>query len=238
MVGDNFRLGDFIERTLVVPDTAGLLVELKQALRHWGFSHLACCSLGDGDKDGIDVIDIDYPQEWQQHYFDHNYVAIDPTVTRAAQARIPYRWDQLGELTPAQRRFFAEAGEAGLRHGITLPIHGPAGEVFIASVASGEDGIDHLRGLSVANILITQAYSVLVRLKNPGPPGAPVALTGRERECLIWSARGKSSWDIGVILNISENTVNFHLKNAMSKLKTSTRVLAIVKAIRMGLIVP
>ena len=238
MVGDNFRLGDFIERTLAASDTAGLLVELKQALRHWGFPHLACCSMGESEKDGIAVIDVDYPTQWCQHYFDRNYVAIDPTVIRAAQARIPYRWDQLGELTPSQRRFFSEAGEAGLRHGITVPIHGPAGEVFLASVATGDDSIDHLRSLSVANVLVTQAHSVLVGMRHPGAPTAPVSLTGRERECLIWSARGKSSWDIGMILSISENTVNFHLKNAMAKLKASTRVLAIVKAIRMGLIVP
>lgn len=238
MVENSFRLGDFIERTLAVTDTAELMAELKLALRQWGFSHLACCALGFVDKDGVDVIEIDYPEEWQQRYFECNYVAIDPTVTRAAQSRIPYRWDQLGELTPVQRRFFNEAGENGLRYGLTVPIHGPAGEVFIASVASPEDEIDRVRSLSVANILVTQVHSVLVGMQYPGAPSPPVVLTGRERECLIWSARGKSSWDIGMILNISENTVNFHLKNAMGKLKASTRVLAIVKAIRMGLIVP
>lgn len=65
-----------------------------------------------------------------------------------------------------------------------------------------------------------------------------MTLTLRERECLLWSARGKSSWDIGVILSISENTVNFHLKNAMAKLDAGTRIMAIVKSIRFGLIIP
>ncbi|WP_199763242.1 helix-turn-helix domain-containing protein, partial [Bradyrhizobium guangdongense] len=44
-----------------------------------------------------------------------------------------------------------------------------------------------------------------------------------ERQCLRWVEEGKSSWEIGVILNVSLNTVNFHLKNAMRKLETSTR---------------
>ncbi|MBR9970371.1 helix-turn-helix transcriptional regulator [Magnetospirillum sulfuroxidans] len=218
------------------------MAELKTALVHWGFPHMACGAFGDPDRplddDTVPAVVVDYPQEWQKHYFEKNYVTIDPVVTRAFQAHIPYRWDQLRDLTTLQNRMFNEAHEIGLLHGITVPIHGPTGGVFVASIASPHDDIDHLRSLSVANILVTQAYSVLVGLKHPGAPGAPVALTGRERECLIWSARGKSSWDIGVILNISDNTVNFHLKNAMSKLKTSTRVLAIVKAIRMGLIVP
>jgi LuxR family quorum-sensing system transcriptional regulator CciR len=61
-------------------------------------------------------------------------------------------------------------------------------------------------------------------------------LSLRERDCLQWIARGKSSWAVGRILNISENTVNFHVKNALHKLDSNTRTLAVVKAIRYGLI--
>jgi len=63
-------------------------------------------------------------------------------------------------------------------------------------------------------------------------------LSDREKECLGWAAVGKSSWDISVILSISENTVNFHVKNAMKKLGAARRTLAIVKAINLGLIDP
>ena len=63
-------------------------------------------------------------------------------------------------------------------------------------------------------------------------------LSQRERDCLNWAAQGKSSCDIATILMISENTVNFHVKNAMKKLDTSTRIVAVIKAIQMGLIEP
>ena len=63
-----------------------------------------------------------------------------------------------------------------------------------------------------------------------------VRLTPRERECLQWCANGKSSWEIGMILGISEHVVGFHLKNAMAKLDVTSRVAAVVKAIRHGLI--
>ncbi|MDA9440770.1 LuxR family transcriptional regulator [Bradyrhizobium sp. CCBAU 51745] len=63
-----------------------------------------------------------------------------------------------------------------------------------------------------------------------------VVLSERERQCLRWVEKGKSSWSIGVILNVSENTVNFHIKNAMGKLETSTRTQCVVKARRLGLI--
>ena len=242
MVGENFRFGDFIERTLAAESAPGVLAELKSALSECGFTYLACASFGDLGQplsvSDIKPVLIDYPEAWQLRYFEQNYVTIDPVVTRASQARIPYHWSEFRDLTPAQRRMFAEAQEFGLVSGLTVPIHGPAGEVFVASVAADHADLDPRSSLSVANMLINQTYSVLTGLKHPGAPVAPVALTGRERECLIWSARGKSSGDIGTILNISENTVNFHIKNVMGKLGAASRVLAVVKAIRLGLIAP
>lgn len=237
MTGDDFHLGDFIERTLAVDDPQAVVSELKRGLAHWGFDYIACGTFGGEEACALPMV-VDYPSVWQQHYFERNYIAIDPVVNRAAQARRPYRWDELGELSAVQRRMFAEAGEAGLHDGLTVPLHSPGGEVFVASVASAHGDTDRRRGPALVNLLVTQAHSVLVGLRHPGAPAAPVQLTARERECLIWSARGKSSWDIGMILSISENTVNFHLKNAMAKLQASTRVMAIVKAIRIGLIVP
>ncbi|QOZ73270.1 response regulator transcription factor [Bradyrhizobium arachidis] len=63
-----------------------------------------------------------------------------------------------------------------------------------------------------------------------------VVLSERERQCLRWVEEGKSSWAIGVILKVSENTVNFHIKNAMRKLETSSRTQCVVKARRHRLI--
>jgi len=67
-------------------------------------------------------------------------------------------------------------------------------------------------------------------------PDDPIQLSRREKECLSWTAQGKSSWDIGMILRISENTVNFHVKNAMRKLGSTNRIVAVVKSIRLNLI--
>lgn len=62
------------------------------------------------------------------------------------------------------------------------------------------------------------------------------ALSVREKECILWTARGKSSWEIGQILGISPNTVNFHIKNVMRKLDACSRTTAAIKAIKSGLI--
>lgn len=42
--------------------------------------------------------------------------------------------------------------------------------------------------------------------------------------------------DMGAILSISENTVNFHIKNAKNKLNCSSRTVAAVKALKLGIV--
>ncbi|RJR23071.1 MAG: LuxR family transcriptional regulator [Nitrospiraceae bacterium] len=61
-------------------------------------------------------------------------------------------------------------------------------------------------------------------------------LSKREQEVLTWSKRGKSSWEISAILNISERTVNFHVNNIMQKLNAVSRTQAVAVAIERGLI--
>jgi DNA-binding CsgD family transcriptional regulator len=65
-------------------------------------------------------------------------------------------------------------------------------------------------------------------------PGRP--LTARERECLAWSAEGKTAWETGVILGISDQTVISHLRNAQRKMRAANRVQAVAMAIRAGLL--
>ena len=81
---------------------------------------------------------------------------------------------------------------------------------------------------------------VLEQRESVAPPAIhstqKILLTHRERECLMWTANGKTSWEIAVILGVSESTATFHLRNATTKLKASNRAHAAAKAIWLGLI--
>jgi DNA-binding CsgD family transcriptional regulator len=66
--------------------------------------------------------------------------------------------------------------------------------------------------------------------------GKSINLTVRERECLTWAMRGKSAWEIGNILYISEPAVRFYQANARAKLDVTTTREAVVKAYMLGLI--
>ncbi len=65
---------------------------------------------------------------------------------------------------------------------------------------------------------------------------AAYRLSKRELECLRWSAAGKSSEEIAVILGLSGYTVTGYLKSAITKLGVTTRVQAVALACRLRLI--
>jgi DNA-binding CsgD family transcriptional regulator len=70
----------------------------------------------------------------------------------------------------------------------------------------------------------------------PTAMSGPPTLTARERECLSWIAQGKTGWETGAILRISERTVVFHLHNARRKLGVHNRSAAVARAVRLGLL--
>ncbi|MBF8720352.1 helix-turn-helix domain-containing protein [Pseudomonas guariconensis] len=63
-----------------------------------------------------------------------------------------------------------------------------------------------------------------------------IHLTPREKEVLLWCAYGKTSWEIGQIVGCKESTVNFHISNILRKFAVNTRVAAVIKAMRYGLL--
>lgn len=73
---------------------------------------------------------------------------------------------------------------------------------------------------------------------HPRASTAQFSITDREAEALTWVARGKSSNDIAVLMNVSERTVNFHINNVIGKAGVATRVQAAIQCALLGLITP
>jgi DNA-binding CsgD family transcriptional regulator len=65
---------------------------------------------------------------------------------------------------------------------------------------------------------------------------ADAKLTQREIEILRWTADGKSAKGISNALDISVDTVNFHLKNCKRKLNAPSKASAAAYAIAYGLL--
>lgn len=61
-------------------------------------------------------------------------------------------------------------------------------------------------------------------------------LTSREAEVLLWTAEGKTAWEAGQILGITEGTVRIHLAHVLDKLKAANKPHAVARGFLHGII--
>lgn len=66
-----------------------------------------------------------------------------------------------------------------------------------------------------------------------GPP--LLYLAPREKEVLLWAAQGKSAWETAQMLNLSEKTIKFYIRNACSRLKVQNKTHAVAVCVSAGL---
>ena len=137
-----------------------------------------------------------------------------------------------------------EAIEHGLANGASFPVHGGRGEFSALNLASSRNSsevkCDILAQLGKAQLLACYVHEAVQRVVlSKGPlPLKKISLTGREKECLLWAADGKSSWEISQIINVSEHTVVFHLRNVVRKMGVTNRRQAVARALSLRLISP
>ena len=58
-------------------------------------------------------------------------------------------------------------------------------------------------------------------------------LSGREAEVVEWLKQGKSNWEVARLMEISEDTVKYHMKSIMRKLNVVNRVQAVARVMEM-----
>lgn len=192
------------------------------------------------------VISSNYPAAWRERYDSNNYVAIDPVVRHCWSESRPVLWDRLaysdGKLGQQERGVMQEACEHGLCFGISVPVHGAGAEGGMLSLASTERNPDSLQheeaGLLIIVHAMHEATKRIISKTTACCSNGFENLSPREIECLSWTAKGKTSWAIARILEVSENTVIFHLRNAIRKLEVTNRSQAVAKAIALSKITP
>ena len=241
------RISDFIYQSNTAGTPEDLFSDLEQAAQDTGFNwiaytHLSCYEPVPHLKQVFPspAVFLHYPPKWIKRYFRRNYQEIDPVVLYTPRIRNPYLWKDITDFFPLnelQVGFMEIAKEAGLRTGITIPLHGPWGSVAAVSYACKESHPDATGQMSKLYLLAAQFHTCFMDLTRKRTKNtSDLFLTGREQDCLKWVAQGKSSWEISTILGIQKDTVNFYMKNAFRKLNVSTRAMAVLKAVRLGLI--
>ena len=154
----------------------------------------------------------------------------------------PIIWHQGTYVQAGSGDLWEEQAQHGYRSGIALALHLPAGRHLLVGVDRDEafpgDSEHCWRQAAELLLFASCAEGVATRLLVPGRNFAASlgVLSSREREVLQWTMGGKTAWEIGRILAISEQTVVRHLVHAAHKLGCVNKVQAVAKALRLGLV--
>ncbi|PXW25432.1 LuxR family transcriptional regulator [Paraburkholderia caballeronis] len=210
----------------------------------WGFDRVLLAIL---PRPGMRLEDAfvrtNYASSWRQTYIDEGFAYIDPTVSHCASRSAPLLWSPGLFSTKPQKSMYEEAQAHGLRAGVTLPIHGPhqeAGMLCFVSDANPTEGFTNQVNHSLPDLALLRDLVLDTSQRHLSAHAQALIpkLTPRERECLKWTALGKSTWEISHILGCSEAVVNFHMKNIRAKFGVNSRRAAAVIATQLGLIDP
>ena len=227
---------EFIDATT---ETA-LHASLTRASRRMGFDHFAL-SLDPRPWGDIQrgVLVHDYPDEWARVYVSFDLAGADPVRRACDKAMVGFEWAALERMIPMTRRdrqMLAVGRECGVADGYTIPRHLP-GELsgscsFVMRQAAALPRTMLLVAELVGAFALTSAGRIAELVRAPARP----ILSDRQRECLLWSARGKTAVEIAIILGISEETVIQHLKLARERYDVHCRQSLILRALFDGLI--
>jgi len=235
-------LDDLRERLDAARDLPDLKVKIAQTVDDLGFSHFTYLAVLRPEAPDATFYFSTYPKSWTDHYEQRRYVKTDPVMLDARKSMLPFQWR--GEsirswASKPQLKIFDEAGDFGISDGITVPVHGAGGSFAVLSATPAEGGsFDKLYRASQYDMHLLAIYShaAVARFIDEAAPEAEVRLSPRERECLQWTAQGKTAWEISEILKLSQGTVTWHLNNAKAKLGVYGKSHAVVKALMLGLI--
>lgn len=179
-----------------------------------------------------------YAPAWQERYVAENYLSIDPTVAHGMKSVLPLVWSD--KVFQDCRHFWEDANSHGVRVGWAQSSFDARGVAGLLSLARSEEQLSEaeLRHNAPRMAWLVQlAHERMTSLLSAkGGTEEPVGLTAREIEVLRWTADGKTSSEVGEIMNISERTVNFHVNNAIAKLGTTNKTAAVIKAAMLRLL--
>jgi DNA-binding CsgD family transcriptional regulator len=181
------------------------------------------------------------PEDYLAQSTNRDLARRDPVMQHCKRASVPIIWNQQTYVEQGAGELWEHMSGFGYQTGIALALHLPEGRHFLLGVdrdrSLPSDPIELQRMVADLQLFAVHAHEAALRLFLPAAqqPERP-ALTPRELESLRWTMEGKTAWEVGAILGISERTAVLHVSNAMHKLGCVNKHQAVLKALRLGLI--
>lgn len=219
-------------------DESSLSEQVRKAARALGFDHFAYgLRMPTPVTEPKVFMASNYPSRWRSRYDEAGYLKTDPSVLHGRRSRAPVMWSD--ELFAQAPDLWAEARAFGLRVGwaqSSIDGHGVVGMLTLSRSGQLLNASELRAKESQMRWLVDVSHIAFSRILTPKfNPSPEIPLTERELEILKWLADGKTSRDTAEILRLSIDTVNFHVRNAIFKLRAANKTAAAVRAVMLGL---
>jgi DNA-binding CsgD family transcriptional regulator len=219
-----------------------LLTEIVGFTRQLGFETVTATTVIDHFRGESEFIVLDNtPAAYREAFEDTGNWVRDPVTQHCKRKSVPIIWNQETYTSVGQGDRWEAQAPFGYRTGIALALHLPEGRHFLLGVdrdqALPAGSAELTRMVADLQLFAVHAQDAALRVLVPTSPQADIpALTPRELESLRWTMEGKTAWEVGNILGISERTAVLHVNNATHKLGCVNKHQAVLKALRLGLI--
>ena len=230
---------EFVRESTKIEEMAMLREAIEVCCHELGFKYFAIVHHIRFGRPSTDRVRLsNYPVEWLAKLRE-NETFREPVLKAAERTSTGFLWSRLSEhvsLDESEQRYMQRAAQVGLAEGFTVPNHVP-GETFGSChfAVSRRTDLPH-HNLPAAQALgcfaFEKARQILRQHQQPSEQYVvPAPLTERQRDCLLFAARGKSDSVIADLLNIRRRTVNEHIEAAKRRYSVATRTQLIVRAL-------
>jgi DNA-binding CsgD family transcriptional regulator len=209
---------------------------LRQAARSHGFDYFALLTvLPEGERQiAGHLLLSNLPDAFIASYDGEGLAARNPFFAKLRRHTRPADWqNQEGDnCDPATKALMVQYGVTAA---LFLSVHDRVPHRGVA-VFLGERRRPELRETAYLSLVTNAVFDRLADFGSLSIQGTEVRLTERERQTLQWAATGKTSAETGIILGLSEHTINQYVASACQKLRAVNRTQAVARAIRLRLI--
>lgn len=238
-MANGFHLQEFIRECNLATDEEQLFAALDESTRRLGFEQFAMGHHVDLSGPPEDAIRLTtYHPDWVEIAVGRGYFLDDPVHAASNKTAIGFLWSdvpKLIQMTERQGKILETARQYGLSEGFTVPVHVP-GE-YRGTCSFGAASLDRLTDDSLPTAQLVAAFSFeaarrIMRAKRRRAGDAEIpALTQRQLDCITLVAGGKTDWEIGRILGISQATAHEHVENARKRYGVAKRSQLIIRAL-------
>lgn len=241
----NWLLG-LSEKLAAARDVDSSLDVLQETLQRLGWQRLVYGWKAAGttcDAVPVPVLTREFPENWDQNWTAHS--AYDPYFQQVYLTGQPVRWSSVKagkeRLGPKQVDCMHYIEDLGLGEGLTVPVC-VSGRRFAFVTAldyrAREQGCDEAELRRQAELIKVVAHffdNHMIGVSALSKKHS-VNLSPREKECLHWTAQGKTVDDVAMIVGISSETAKVYVKRIISKMNATNKTHAVAKAIHLGIV--